>query len=706
MQFQDRLTDFIKNEREIFQSYNTGINWDEDVWYVKNWLFHRGGENSISFKTQSKILKTFPDGFEIPPSQALPCPYIDFTKAVIVYLQRTKNINYMAVRTYAIECRRLHLIMHQRGETSPYNLTRWHFEETINILKAVGYKNIFDAAANLQVIAELIDKKELTEYPLNFKHGLKAGHKYFEYKTLKEIDIEDKRKDEEKLPSLEAMKAYALCTNNPINESEEILLRTIDLLIAMGQRANEVALLPYDCWVEKAVIGKDGQVVKDAYGGIILDVGIKYFAEKQFQSRVHWLAEQDVPFARRAVERLKALTEEPRKIANWQEHNPGKLWKLNPEDKITDDDLMQFIQYKHVFNLQNFLKVNKVTPVLIDKNPDRGVRFVQGGYQKRYLTRFHFRIADVESVLLQKLPDHDALKEKVNGRWKTVLKTSELLCISFDGAFNFKERATVFRVYPRRVTVKDINAALGSVNSLESIFQRRGLTEADGSKIVMTSHQPRHWRNTLYELAGMSNVQQALAMGRQRLDQNPTYQHTTLKERTQSQVDFLTFNSVADKVNFLHNGIRNNKIMGSITDTYNFLKKEKGIETAESFLKTHALALHITPFGGCTHDFSQEPCQKHLQCWNGCSHLHRTNEPGELERIKEQLELNEKVLKEMRYNSEEYGSDVWIKDLEKKIENLKKGLKLKPSSSPIQVFPDGIQMTIPLDHKRSSSVSE
>jgi len=121
----------------------------------------------------------------------------------------------------------------------------------------------------------------------------------------------------------------------------------------------------------------------------------------------------------------------------------------------------------------------------------------------------------------------------------------------------------------------------------------------------------------------MSNVQQALAMGRQKLTQNATYQHTSLLERTSSHRDYLSFRTPKEKVQFLHDGIREQKILGEITQLYHELKLSKGKDVAEVFLKTHANAIHITPFGGCTHDFSQAPCPKHLQCWNGCGHLHR-----------------------------------------------------------------------------------
>ena len=222
---------------------------------------------------------------------------------------------------------------------------------------------------------------------------------------------------------------------------------------------------------------------------------------------------------------------------------------------------------------------------------------------------------------------------------------------------------------------------------------------------MMTSHQPRHWRNTLYELAGMSDVQQALAMGRQNLDQNQVYQHTSLRQKTQFHKDFMSFANATEKTSFLKSNIRSKYIMGEITDTYHSIKSNHSFEKAESFLNTHAMALHLTPFGGCTHDFSQAPCPKHLQCWNGCFHLHRTNTPGETERIEEQLSLSKEVLKKMNSEGEgEFGASVWKADIEKKIANLERGLLIKVGREDVPVFPDGKPVTIAINNRKNSSV--
>jgi hypothetical protein len=453
--------------------------------------------------------------------------------------------------------------------------------------------------------------------------------------------------------------------------------------------------------VERPVTDTSDTILSDTRGLLITQVGIRYYAEKNFQSRVHWLAEHDIPFARRAVERLRELTKEVREVARWQEQHPGKIWSFSAEDVIQDNKLLQYIGFSHAANLHLYLHRNEVEPVYINKE-------IRNPLPRNRTCAAHFYHAgDIERLLLPQLPDHGALKEKVNGDWKILLRTIEVLSIRFEGAFRFKERnANVFKVFPGRTQLKDINGALGAIPSVESIFDRRLLKEANGGPIMLTSHQPRHWRNTLYELAGMSNVQQALALGRQRLDQNVAYQHTTLSEKTALHQDFMAFANPTEKMNFLHSGIKDKRILGELTDTYHKILADKGEEKADMFLDTHALAIHVTPFGGCTHDFSQAPCAKHLQCWNSCSHLLRTHLPGETERIEEQLNLTKHIAaKMMAEGRDAYGSERWLKDIEMKITYLQKALDMQPQGSPTPVFPDGKPVTVSESMKKGSSVN-
>ncbi|ETV37105.1 hypothetical protein Q048_00014 [Pseudomonas aeruginosa BWHPSA043] len=609
-----------------------------------------------------------------------------------MHLQRTRGLKFSMVAAYNIATRRLYNSLYERGEADPLRLMRSDFDRVVGFLRASSYKNLYDAISHLKVIADTIDKFQITEIAIHFEHDVRPEKARHCYISLYDPDREVKqRKSDEKLPSREAMEAYALCTNHPLSDSEEILLRVIDLLIATGQRGNEVTVLPYDCWIERPIKDTAGELVLDIHGKPLIECGIRYFAEKQFQSRVHWLAESDVPLAKRAIERLIALTKEQRTIAKWQEDNPGRIWDYPPGSVITEVEVISWLKFRSYDNLHLYLKRN-------------GVHCIDWSIKSGHAYRCYCA-GDIEAIIAPKLRAHVALADDLSGR-HVILKTSETLAIAFDGQFRFGGReGNVLRAVPRRVSLMDINRALGGDPRYPSIFSRRSLVEADGSPIRLTSHQPRHWRNTIYHLTGMSDVQQALALGRKRLDQNKFYQHTSLEEDTATHHDFLAFNSYRERIDFLHAGIKEGAIQGALTDSYNALLQSKGAPTADAFLAVHATALHVTPFGGCVHDFSQAPCPKHLQCWNNCSHLHLLGTPSEKKNLQELAKrLTDAIVIMRDASAGEAGSDVWLADQEHKLESLRSALSRTRDIGPLQVFPSGQPVTLAKTSKRRSSV--
>ncbi|WP_338504239.1 hypothetical protein VRB50_11780 [Pseudomonas poae] len=375
--------------------------------------------------------------------------------------------------------------------------------------------------------------------------------------------------------------------------------------------------------------------------------------------------------------------------------------ELPPQSVISDAKVLDWLGFSEARsasrNLYLFLTRNGVHP--FDDEPDEK----QGRSLKR-----RYVAGEIERLIVPRIRGHAALTENVGGQVRIVLRTSETLAIAFDGQFRFGGReANVFRAVPRRVTLGDINHALGDNEKYTSIFSRRSLTESDGTPIRLTSHQPRHWRNTIYHLTGMSDVQQALALGRKRLDQNVYYQHTSIEENTAAHHEFLAFNSYHERLDFLHTAIRDKRIHGALTDSYHALLSDKGTTTAEAFLTVHATALHVTPFGGCIHDFSQAPCPKHLQCWNGCSHLHLMGTSSERLNLEKQAKNLTKAISIMRdAGTGEAGSDVWLADQENKLKNLKSVLARDTNGGVQRVFPNGRPITVVDSDKRHSSVSD
>lgn len=665
------LKKFIETQKERFEKYDTGINWNDNKWDVRKWLPIRGNGKYLKFTDTSKNGLNFSE------------EYSSFMKAFCVYMYWKRRIGYIAINNYGVELTRHYkLIMYLRGETSPTQLTKWHFERALELRKEQGYKNLYDSISNLKLIADTLDELNIPDTKIQFEHRVKPNEAHYKHKELSKIE-DDNYRDDTKLPSFELFSAYAKCTNNPINDNEEILLRTIDLLIATGQRGNEVAVIPFDCMVFREKRNKDGKLIRDENGNIIYSTGIKYYAEKNFEEKIHYLADQDIGFVCYVVQKLKILTKEAREVAKWQENNPNRVWDIDPCEIIDDDIVIKYLQYKSLDGLHLFLQKHNVKILGSFKVNDSKIKHSNG---RRVLKRQCYKAGDIEQVLLKLIPDHNDFRVNNRGNVKTVLKTSEILSVRFNRAFAFKRRSSnIFKVFPHRTKLVEINQALGANPQLESIFERRGLTEADGSKIKTTSHSFRHWRNTIYHLTGMSNVQQALSLGRKDLSQNTFYQHETLREKTEQHRNFLNYSNTTEKLIHLRNGIREKKILGPMSDLYHKIKKQQNSNNAEEFLKTHANALHLTPYGGCTHDFSQTPCLKHLQCWNGCSHLHRLGGKEETNNLTKLLNSFEELIK---HQEEQEIESIWNKGLRTKITNLKQALDMKLGNSPTPVFPN------------------
>ena len=114
------------------------------------------------------------------------------------------------VIAYSIAARRLYNPLFERGITDSTLLTRGDFERVVGFLRESGYKNVYDAISHLRVISDTIDKLELTEIAIHFENDSKPEKPRHNYVSLHDPDRTVKqRKFDDKLPSREAMDAYA-----------------------------------------------------------------------------------------------------------------------------------------------------------------------------------------------------------------------------------------------------------------------------------------------------------------------------------------------------------------------------------------------------------------------------------------------------------------------------------------------------------------
>ena len=107
------------------------------------------------------------------------------------------------------------------------------------------------------------------------------------------------------------------------------------------------------------------------------------------------------------------------------------------------------------------------------------------------------------------------------------LRYSEALCIVQRNALH-DERAT-YRCLIEPMDQGDLQSRMGSRSGtgIRSVFERLDLYEDDGSPICITTHQFRHYLNTLAQAGGMSQLDIAKWSGRKDLGQNAAYDHVS-----------------------------------------------------------------------------------------------------------------------------------------------------------------------------------
>jgi hypothetical protein len=125
-----------------------------------------------------------------------------------------------------------------------------------------------------------------------------------------------------------------------------------------------------------------------------------------------------------------------------------------------------------------------------------------------------------------------------------------------------------------------------------SLFARFGKTNPDGSRIEMTTHQPRHWLNTMGVRTGMDDYTLAQWAGRADPRHNRHYDHRTPEER-------------ASEARAL--------IIGERPSVLERFRDRKPVHYTELGVDRPGTA-KVTLYGLCTHDYSMMPCEKRRKC--------------------------------------------------------------------------------------------
>ena len=229
-----------------------------------------------------------------------------------------------------------------------------------------------------------------------------------------------------------------------------------------------------------------------------------------------------------------------------------------------------------------------------------------------------------------------------------------------------------------------------------NMFIRYGRTDED-KKLHLTTHMLRHLQNNELFRLGIADTIISKRFNRRSVAQNHVYDHRTLAEDLAAvTVSDITFERLAPKARETAKLILSGRGHGPIVDEFKKIQRELGDGAAFEYLSAEADGLHVTPYGFCVNSFTVDPCPKHLECFNGCRHLTRTEVAGEqqnLETLHGRIMRSIAEIEAMPSGHRTPGWENQLKHARIRQVNIEKLLATAPGARP---FPDGLDLSQPI----------
>ena len=407
-----------------------------------------------------------------------------------------------------------------------------------------------------------------------------------------------------KMPDVDALVALGTISGSKTiyeHTDDLIRMRVVDLHVATGFRSGEVLTLPLCPIVES--------------GG---DLFLRYWPEKGGVSRKKQISSVHRELVERAVADLTEVCAEARAVAKWNETNPGRA-------KLPTD-------------FGETLYGADIVRLGLSKSSGSGAWLVSHGVPtRRTRGMITFQRDDLEKALVAMRDDRPML---VTGAGKTQ-SLGDSLIVVFHNQLHHAKSTNNF--VPTALSWENIADFLGgrTQHGQESVFSRFS-EQGETNVHRITSHQFRHWLHTVGKRGGLTEVELARWMGRRRIADNRAYDHRTHAERVEEARDL----------------IRKGRVTGAVADAY----KKLPPADQETFLGAHVNAVLSTPFGMCTHDYGQGPCERHFAC-AGCGELlRRKGDPGERAALTTMLERTQTNLEASRAEVLDgtFGASNWV----------------------------------------------
>lgn len=580
----ENLNEFVLMCRDKLTVFGADLDWHSDAWRgIVN--FTKKGVNTRGYDE----------------SQLLDSAIIPFAKAYFRY-QQGHNPDTQKLAMKAIRCIEVALL-EIKGCADITQTDLSVMDEAGRVAGSYGGSR-YAAGNSLVKLVEFLNESRIIAAPILWKNPIRKP------KEIGCTDAEGKKKRDEKMPSVVALDAMAEMFFNDLQDSRDRFTSSIfALCICAPSRISEVQDLHLNCLHWEV----DGKGVER--------LGLRFYAGKNYGAHIKWIPTALVQVAQEAVRRLTELSASGRTLARWLEEHPDKFYRHDGCPDVGEDDPLTATQACLALGLAPGIHPSgSLIAGMRSYEPFRAFYDANGYMTLRFLNGF----------VHSKLPNGWPWLNK-----KRHIKYSHALCCFRQSELraDFTPRPIIIWTPSKSTFSNDISYSEGQPRT---IWERNRYKNVDGSPISMTSHQIRHYLNTVAQRGDMGQIAIAKWSGRANIHQNGTYNHMTDEEHVVMARE------------------------AGIGTALGKIRQNLPVTVADLEAAGDAIA-HVTIFGFCLHDYSMLPCQKYRDCLNCTEHVCVKGEIVKLERLKAHRDaIRVQLAKAQRANDEGiYGADRW-----------------------------------------------
>lgn len=547
------LKAFTTTCREDLTVFGADLAFDDVVWNIKGHIVAKARSVVTTITYKKWTLGKDEASVEMSNEMAL------FAKAYIRYQQAIRPTIDIGKRLRALQALELALI-ETSGAADPTTTTAHALNRAAQLAKDhYSPSTAYSIGSELAMVSAFMSQKGLLVVATKWRNP--NPRPLNRPRVGKEFD--EARAD--KLPTTAALGAVAKIFRLATEPADVVVSSTCAILCSAPDRISEVLLLREDCEAESS----NPTTGEPIYG-------LRWWPAKGAEPMVKWVLASMSDVAREAIQNVRALSEDARGIARWYEQNPKGLYLPHHLEHLRGKGL---------------LSMAEVAEMVFDSPTSANLG--RGWCVEKQITLLKIKgrtfasFEEIERKLIQMLPTGFPIANAELG-----LKYSEMLFVLRLNTMNGNKGT--YRSVIEPVVYMKIASRLNSKTNT-TIFENFGFVEPDGSPMRITTHQFRHYLNTLAQAGGLSQLDIAKWSGRKDIRQNAAYDHMSDRD-----VLALVRESVGDP----------KRMIGPLAT------QRIALIPRDEFARLKVPTAHTTEFGHCIHDFSMMPCQIHLDCVN------------------------------------------------------------------------------------------